>query len=263
MFGMDPRKWFPSLPLFGSLACVYCGGPADTSDHTPPRCLLPKILPRKVQAMTVPACRRCKTAFSQDEMRTAAVICTVSFTHAGRVAVAPGGWVHSAMQRDSALRDFVTKRLGTDGVFRPDGAVIEGISRVMTKTAAGLLFHEYGRIVSLCDIALVAMDHARNVRPPALAEIHRREDGGWAEVTPSGRELERQVLALDGHEPPHMPKWRGYVPEFFEYLFLRRSNDMLLTAIKLHDALTVLLECPWPSRAGPRRKGRPPTGQQA
>jgi hypothetical protein len=260
---MDPRRWLPSLPLFGSLACVYCGGPADTSDHTPPQCLLPKPLPRNVQAMTVPACSQCNGGFSQDEMRTAAVLCTVSFSKADRVAVASGGWVHSKMQKDSALRDFVGKRLGADGVFHPDAAVFEAISRVMTKTATGLLFYEYGHIVPLCDMAFIGIEHARNVPPSAFAEIHRRDDAAWAEVTPSGRELGRQVVALFGNEqPPHMPKWREYVPEFFEYMVLRRSNGLLLTAMKLHDALTVLLECPWPSRAGPRRKGRPPRGDK-
>lgn len=202
------------------------------------------------------------SSFSQDEMRTAAVICTVSFTAADRIAVAPGGWVHSALERDRALRDFVNARLGADGVFRPDRSVIETVSRVMAKTAAGLLFHEFGRLVPLRDIVVIDLEHAKNVHPSALAEMHRRDDGGWAEVTPSGRELERQVLALTGQEPRHMPKWRKYVPEFFEYMFLRRSNNMLLTAMKLHDALTVVVECPWPSRAGPRRKGRPPRARQ-
>ena len=88
-------------------------------------------------------------------MRTAAVLCTVSFSKADQVAFAPGGWVHSKMQKDSALRGFVGKRLGADGVFRPDAPVFETISRVMTKTAAGLLFHEFGRIVLLREMTFI------------------------------------------------------------------------------------------------------------
>jgi hypothetical protein len=213
--------------------------------------------------MTVPACSRCNFEFSQDEARTAAVVCTVSFTQADRVAVASGGWIHLAMQRDPALGDFIGKRLAPDGVFRPDSAVIDPISRVLAKTTAGLLFHEFGRVVSMRDLVLLAVEHTRNVHPSTLAETYRRDDSTWGEVTPSGRELERQVIGVYGQEPPHMPKWRVYVPDFFEYMFLRRTNGMLLTAIKLHDALTVLMECPWPSRAGPRRKGRPPTRRRA
>jgi len=259
---MDPRKWLPSLPLFNTLACVYCGGPADTSDHTPPKCLLPRPFPDGVQAMTVPSCTSCNTGYSQDETRTAAVISTVSFTNADRIAVADGGWVHSAMQRDGALRDFINARLGLDGIFRPDQVVRDAITRVASKTSAGLLFHEYGRLIPIHEIEVIAIEHAKNVRPSALTEFHRRDDAGWAEVTPSGRELERQASACINREPPHMPQWRVYVPEFFEYMFIRRSNDKLLTVMKLHDALSVLLQCPWPSKAGPRRRGKPPSRNQ-
>ena len=254
---MDPRKWLPSLPLFGKRGCVYCGGPADTSDHTPPRSLLPTPFPEGVQAMTLPACSSCNGGFSQDEIRTAAVVCTVSFTAADQRAVAPGGWLYAAMERDASLHDFISSRLGADGIFRPDQAVMATISRTMARTAVGLLFHEFGRLVPMNEIRIVAVEHTRNTNPSALTELHRRDDGFWAEVTPSGRELERQVLAVYGHEPPNMPDWRVYVPEYFEYMFIRRTNGKLLTSLKVHDALTVLLECPWPSKAGPRRGGRP------
>lgn len=255
---MDPRKWLPRLPLFRAPACVYCGGPANTSDHTPPRCLLPRKLPEDVQAMTVPACTPCNGGFAVDEMRVAAIVCTVSFAQNDRDAVAPGGWVHSAMQSDRALHEFVSSRLGDDGIFRPDQVVCQTVSRIMAKTGSGLLFHEFGRLVPLDKLQVIAVEHARNIRPSALVELYRRDDGGWAEVSPSGRELERQVLAMYGEQPPHMPEWRVYVQDYFEYLFIRRSNNHLLTAMKLHDALTVLVECPRPSRAGPRRGGRPP-----
>ncbi len=254
---MDPRKWIPFLPLFRTHPCVYCGGPADSSDHTPPQCLLPKPLPTDVQMMTVPACSHCNGAFSQDEIRTAAVVCTVSFTDADQLAVAPGGWIHSAMQRDRALQEFVQSRIDADGTFRPDKLVLDIIGRVATKTAAGLLFYEFGRVIPLSAIEVIAIEHTKNIHPSALAEVHRRVDAGWAEVTASGRELERQVTALLGvGEPRHMPKWHDYVPEYFAFMFLHRSNEKLLTAMKFHDALTIITECPWPTRAGPRRKGR-------
>lgn len=255
---MDFRKWSQGLPLFGTRPCVYCGGSADTSDHTPPRCLLPAPLPHDLQVMTVPACAACNGGFSEDELRTAAIICTVSFSATDQAAVAPGGWVHAAMERDEGLRHFICARLGDDGIFQPDHTVFVTISRVMTKTVVGLLFHEFGRIVPLHEISVLAIEHAMNVNPAALTELCRRDDGGWAEVTPSGRELERQVLAVYGHEPPNMPDWRTYVPGYFEYMFIRRANSNLLVSLKIHEAITVVLECPWPSRAGPRRGGKPP-----
>jgi hypothetical protein len=255
---MDRRKWFPAMPLFGAPACCYCGGPANSSDHTPPRCLLPKTLPNNLQAMTIPACTTCNSGYSDDEMRVAAIVSTVSFTPQDREAVRAGGWVHSALQTDRALNNFISSRLGADGIFRPDAQVLQLITRIMAKTLTGLLFHEFGRIVPTSEVEIIAVEHAENTQPLALIELHRRDHGGWAEVTPPGRELERQALAVCGHVPRNMPKWRVYVPYYFEYIFIRRSNYMLLTAMKLHNALTVLAECPWPNRAGPRRKGKPP-----
>ena len=122
---MDRNKWQPKLPLFGSPICVYCGRAADTSDHTPPRCFLPRKLPPDVQAMTVPACAPCNAGHSTDEIRAAAVVCTVSFTEADRKAAGAGGWVHTAIQRDKKLRLFIQRRLGTDGIFRADEEVFK------------------------------------------------------------------------------------------------------------------------------------------
>ena len=213
--------------------------------------------------MTIPACSTCNGGYSADEMRLAAVVCTVSFMRQDREAVAVGGWVHSAMQSDAALGSFISSRLGADGIFRPDAAVVHVVGRIMAKTATGLLFHEFGRLVPPGKLEIVAVEHTKNTNPLALVEQHRRDDGGWAEVTASGRELERQVLAICGQPPPNMPKWRVYVPDFFEYMFIRRSNNALLAAMKLHNALTVLVESPWPTRAGPRRRGRPPSTRRA
>jgi hypothetical protein len=230
---------------------------------TPPRCLLPRKLPNDAQAMTIPACSTCNGGYAADEMRLAAVVCTVSFTRHDREAVVVGGWVHSALRSDAALSQFISSRLGADGIFRPDEAVFRVISRIMAKTATGLLFHEFGRLVQPGKLEIVAVEHAENVNPLALVEQHRRDDDGWAEVTASGRELERQVLAICGETPPNMPKWQVYVPDYFEYMFIRRSSNTLLAAMKLHNALTVLIESPWPTRAGPRRRGRPPGTWQA
>ena len=245
--------------FFDSLACVYCGGPASTSDHTPPRCLLPRPFPSGVHAMTVPACARCNVEFSVDEKRAAAILCTVSFTSVDRLAVAPGGWMYREIQTDAALKGFIDARLGPDGMFRIDELAVQVLRRVTAKTVVGLLFYEFGRAIPLSDIQLLGIEHTHNIDPSAFVEINRHQGVEYAEVTASGRQLERQVVALFGSgPPPHMPDWKVYIPEFFEYMFIRRTVGTLLTALKLHDALTVLLECPWPSRAGLRRGARPP-----
>jgi hypothetical protein len=79
------------------------------------------------------------------------------------------------------------------------------------------LFFEFGRLVHPNDLTVIAIEHTKNVHPTAAVELHRRNDSLWAEVTPSGRELERQVMAACGLKPRHMPPWKIYFPEFFEY----------------------------------------------
>jgi hypothetical protein len=214
--------------------------------------------------MTVPACAQCNVEFSADEKRAAAVICTVSFTQADQLAIAPGGWMYQDIQRDASLKRLLDERLGPDGFFHLDELVLQIFRRVMTKTSAGLLFYEFGRAIPLNQIELRVIEHSHNIEPSAFVEINRHEGSEYAEVTPSGRQLERQVAALFGSgPPPHMPNWKIYIPEFFEYMFIRRTVGTLLIALKLHDALTVLLECPWPSKAGPRRGAHPPRKREA
>lgn len=212
--------------------------------------------------MTIPACETCNTGFSADERRVAAVVSTVSFMPQDRQAVGVGGRVYSAMQSDRTLNEFIARRLDNDGIFHADAEVMEAFRRIMAKTITGLMFHEFGRLVPTTKVDVIAIEHAENTHPLAVIELHRRDDGLLAEVTPSGRELERQVLAVCGQVPRNMPKWRIYVPDYFEYMFIRRSNNMLLSAMKLHNALTVIAECPWPNRAGPRRKGKPPKNRR-
>lgn len=209
--------------------------------------------------MTVPACARCNVQFSADEKRAAAILGTVSFTSADRLAVAPGGWMYQTIHADVALRHFMGAHLGQDGIFHVDESVVQILRRVMTKTAVGLLFYEFGRAIPPKKVQLVGIEHSRNIDASAFVEINRHEGHEYAEVTASGRQLERQVVALFGDRcPPYMPDWKVYIPEFFEYMFIRRTAKTLLTALKLHDTLTVLLECPWPSKAGPQRGACPP-----
>ena len=254
---MDSRKWHDYQPLFHGFSCVYCGSAANTSDHTPPRCFLPSKLPQDVQLMTVPACATCNSSFQGDEIKAAVILATVSFTNEDRAAVAKGGWVHSALQRDRLLNKLIEQRLGSDGIFNADEMVLGIFSNVLKKIAVGLLFYEFGRIVPREEIKVIGLEHAHNFDPDAFAEAHRYPDGSWPEVTPSGRELERQVMAVCGIAPRHAGGWKVHIPNFFAYRFLKRSDGTLLCAMRLHEALTCVLECPWPSRAGPSRKGKP------
>jgi hypothetical protein len=103
---MDPNKWLPIVSLDKSLACVYCGSPADSKDHAPPKCLLPRPFPKGLRAITVPSCKSCNIGFAEDDLKFAAVICTVSFMTQDRLAVAKDGWVYRRMQRNRAYENL-------------------------------------------------------------------------------------------------------------------------------------------------------------
>ncbi|WRS26141.1 hypothetical protein U6B65_07170 [Oscillospiraceae bacterium MB08-C2-2] len=45
--------------------CIYCGKPAETRDHVPPKCFLDEPYP--AQLKTVSACLQCNNGFSKDE----------------------------------------------------------------------------------------------------------------------------------------------------------------------------------------------------
>lgn len=95
--------------------------------------------------------------------------------------------MHSALQADRALNEFITRRLGADGVFYPDAQVLQVSSRIMAKTITGLLFHEFGRLVLTKCVDVIAIDHAENTHSLAMVEQHRRDGGGWGSL---GSELE-------------------------------------------------------------------------
>ncbi len=253
---MDYKKWFPYLPLFKAFRCSYCGGVSDSHDHTPPNCLLPKPTPLQVRLMTIPACKTCNRSFSDDENLLKAIILTVSFNPADIQESNENGWLFQKKRRDKKLRDFIDSRLTEDGIFLLDQNAFDVIARIATKTTVGLLLYEFGRVVSMADVCVVGLEHTKNYDPTAFAEIHRRDDGLCPEITSSGRELERQVQAMFGIPSKNTAKWKIFIPDYFEYLFMERSNGKLLTGLNFHNAITILLECPWPSMAGPNRKKR-------
>lgn len=50
---------------FKNQICIYCGAPASTVDHTPPRSLFPKA--NRGDLISVPCCATCNSGFSKDD----------------------------------------------------------------------------------------------------------------------------------------------------------------------------------------------------
>ena len=60
---MDQLRDFADSRLLSG--CIYCGGPAETRDHVPSRCLLERPYPENLPV--VASCARCNQGFSKDE----------------------------------------------------------------------------------------------------------------------------------------------------------------------------------------------------
>ncbi len=54
--------------------CAYCGRPAETRDHIPPKALFPQPLPDAVELVTVPCCHQCNQGVADDDKYFATVL---------------------------------------------------------------------------------------------------------------------------------------------------------------------------------------------
>lgn len=114
--------------------CIYCGGPADTRDHVPSKCLLERPYPENLPV--VGCCESCNHHFSKDEEY---FVCLIESVLCGSTDPEKIGRPSIAriMQNSPALRKRIeSSRIEVDGQvsFTPE---IERISNVMLKLARG------------------------------------------------------------------------------------------------------------------------------
>lgn len=83
--------------------CLYCGRPADTREHVPPKALLEQPWPNNLR--TVPACGDCNGSWSLDEEYLAIVLAQIG--HAPHLAakVDGGGKFDRALKSSPKLHD--------------------------------------------------------------------------------------------------------------------------------------------------------------
>ena len=255
---MDNRKGLERLSLFGGYQCVFCGGVADTTDHTPPKCLLERPYPADL--MTVPACENCNSGFSRDEAFLKAVLAHVSFEE-DLIQSKRDGDVARAMEREPRLREEMESHFDAKGYFMPTEEVLSRIGRVLIKTVKGLYFKHYGRIVDSQSVTCLEIDHQKRRSPQDLLREFCDPSpsdmwgGGWPEVTPNPMALERAVAACfagDGKLSRWKPPvWIDYQPGVFSYTFRQGAETKtLIWALDLHRTLAATVECPWPSKKG-------------
>ncbi|MDX1908276.1 MAG: hypothetical protein SF053_14665 [Bacteroidia bacterium] len=114
--------------------CVYCGGPADTRDHVPSKCLIEKPYPTNLPV--VECCDTCNQNFSKDEQYLACLIESVLCGSTEPEKIKRPS-IARMMQNSPALRRRIeNSKIEVNGqiIFIPE---IERINNVMLKLARG------------------------------------------------------------------------------------------------------------------------------
>lgn len=114
--------------------CIYCGGPADTRDHVPSKCLLEQPYPANLPV--VGCCDSCNQDFSKDEQYFVCLIESVLCGSTNPEKIERPS-VARIMQNSPALRQRIeNSKTEVDGqiAFVPE---IERINNVILKLARG------------------------------------------------------------------------------------------------------------------------------
>lgn len=114
--------------------CIYCGGPADTRDHVPSRCLLDRPFPANLPV--VGCCDPCNQEFSKDEEYFVCLLESVLCGSADPEQIKRPSVARILHSSPTLRARLETVRRGQDGqiVFIPEA---ERIANVMLKLARG------------------------------------------------------------------------------------------------------------------------------
>lgn len=140
-------------------ACIYCGKPADTREHIPPKQFF-KGTPDK-PLITVPSCKSCNAGFSKDEDFFKQFYASMLMDRSPEAKKLMEGEVSRALLRKPALGhqmfsqmklvDAYTKSglyKGKMTMYTVSDSDRKRIDRVVTKVIKGLFFHEFGQTIS-------------------------------------------------------------------------------------------------------------------
>jgi len=214
--------------------CLYCGCPADSREHVPPKALLEEPWPNNLR--TVPACGECNRSWSLDEEYLAIVLAHVGHAPHLTAKVEDGGKFDRALKSSPSLDDRIIRSLSVAddgrGQFQPE---MERITKVVEKVAFGLHALRYGRGASRSDFSCIAIAGPGEELPPPL------------------------IPALWIWPGIRRKPWTKVQQRVFRFLFAKgwlAGDAPLYCFIDLHDTLVAVVSCPPPVA---RRKGRLPS----
>jgi len=226
--------------------------------------------------ITLPACKKCNSGFSFDEDVVKTLIALTS-THPDLVAERePGGRIERAMARDKRFRSVIEEARREDGNYEMAGELLASFDRVMKKTAQGLFFGLYQRLVSAHEIEVLFISDQRfatpdqvvdQIRPPLFRDI---TDEPLPEITPSSWPVREPIFFVTLQTEPGTPPlqrlfrmvretpvvWEDFQPDVFRFGFVKSESGRAVCVMDLWKTLVVAVAAPWPDSRGPLRRGR-------
>lgn len=263
----SPRK-FQGQPI-----CVYCGRVADSKDHAPPKCLMLPPLPSNL--ITLPACMECNNGFSFDENVVRAFLSLIG-NHPHLVEERkPGAWLERTLQRSPKIKQILEAARQPGGRYSLTGNLLESVKRVSSKTAQGMFYGLYDRVVPKEDLTLIRIEDQREttvedviiaIRPNPLVDI---TDEPLSEISPHSWHARQPIITMELVDPATRQKcqrvfrlvrdtpteWFPFQENTFRAVVVK-CDDGCACIMDLWKTLIITVKAPWADDRGPLRRGR-------
>ena len=187
--------------------CVYCGNPADTRDHVPPKRIYTKPFPDNLP--TVPCCDSCNGAWSKDEQYFKIALSLMGGSIELDGMHDEDGFTHKTLSNLKAfgLDDTILNSISVDEFDRPYFSPdLQRLYRVLEKIALGLC-ELRGWQTTGASFNTVCFDR--------LSELL------------AGQTTADYLLAIF---QKNQQTWNVVQPSVFEYTLFQRANDASGTA---------------------------------
>jgi hypothetical protein len=257
--------------------CAYCKGGNESSDHSPPKCLLIWPPPPGAKILTLPCCLQCNRSTSRYENLVWIVLALVGRHPVLAQYRATGGKVDRAFAQDSSLREAIEECRNTQGSYQICGEVFTAFDRVLRKTAQGLFYGLYDRVPALKEFALLSLEHSEHQTPEAVVSRLRKQ--GFRDITDgplppmNSRGLpnvyvvqavttntetgESQTLTESVFYDTRQEEveWTWYQEGTLRFTFFQGQDGKTICVMDLWSTLICAVKAPWPSQRGVLRRG--------
>jgi hypothetical protein len=257
--------------------CAYCKGDNESSDHSPPKCLLiwPPSLGAKI--LTLPCCLQCNRSTSRYENLVWIMLALVGRHPILAEYRVKGGKVDRAFAQDLSLRVSIEQCMDSQGNYSLTGEVAAAFDRILRKAAQGLFYGLYDKVPALKDFELLSLEHSDyqtaervvwNLRKTGFHDITDRPlpsltERGAPNVyviqavltnTETGESQTVNNLLYDSRQ--EAVEWTVYQEGTLSFTFFEGQDGGTICVMDLWGTLICAVKSPWPSQRGVLRRGR-------